>query len=327
MGRVRVLVLLFALVSGLSIGFATNGANGAAAVDDEQAFVTRIGAERAAAGLPAYSVADDLVAVARRQAARMATEQRLYHNPSLASEVTGWSAVGENVGVGASVDDIHRAFMASATHREAILSEGFTEIGLGVEVDAEGSLWVVQVFRRPELAPAAASPGPGEGGGGTVRAAGSSSRRSSAARTNASAPAAAAAAASAVAAAPPVVPTTAAAPPPPVDPVEPTVTAELAGAFTGASSGGVLVASAPPVTADERVVRRGPSTRRAEGRAVTAPVGVAASLLLAVVIGLLVEVRRSRYPAPVSVWRRQRNQASISSSRSPSSTAWTFPVS
>jgi hypothetical protein len=306
-----VLIVAFSLVSGMFFTFGTNGANGAVDGGAEAGFVARIAAERTAAGgLAGYSVADDLVAVARRHAARMASEGRLYHNPSLGSEVTGWTAVGENVGVGPSVDDIHRAFMASATHRHAILSGEYTQVGVGVEVGGDGTLWVVEVFRRPDVL--AASPPP-QDRAGAVRAA---SSRPSVRRAPAPVPAPVVPADAAVAPA-------AAVPPPPApvaDPAEPAVIAALAGAFDGTGF------RQPPATS---VLARRLRTAVADvhvGRSVTAPIGVAAGLLLLVVLGLLVEVGRERYPA-VSVWRRQRNQASMSSSRSPSSTAWTLPVS
>lgn len=298
----------FALLSGVVLG--GFGASATVAMDDESAFVARVAAERSAAGVEGYAVAADLVEVARRQAARMAGAHRLYHNPSLGSEVSGWVAVGENVGVGATVDDIHRALMESATHRHAILSTEFTEVGVGVEVDGDGALWVAQVFRRPEAPPASS--------GTVVRAASAGS-----APRPPAAPASVVVGRPMAVAGPPVtsprpvlaatsLPTVPA--PPPEDPAAPSLVALVAGSFERTALG---------VTAPRPVVV---PTVPGPGRDVTAPVAVAASLLLLVVLGLLAEVA-GRYPAAVSVWRRQRNQASISSSRSPSSTAWTLPVS
>lgn len=124
--------------------------------DVEAAFVARIAAERAAAGRSPLSVADDLVAVARRHSATMAAEDRLYHNPALGTQVVNWLKVGENVGTGGTVDNIHAALMASPTHRDEILGASFTQVGVGVAT-ADGALWVTQVFRLPE---GAAAPAP-----------------------------------------------------------------------------------------------------------------------------------------------------------------------
>lgn len=130
--------------------------------------------ERASAGLPALSVASDLVDVATRHSQRMASSGRLYHNPNLGSEVSGWERVTENVGRGPDARPIHDAFMASSTHAANVLDGGVTQVGIGV-VWVDGTLWVTQVFRRPtqsspppppepetepEPAPAAPTPAP-----------------------------------------------------------------------------------------------------------------------------------------------------------------------
>jgi hypothetical protein len=149
------------LVSALFLGM---GAVRAASPseDVEAGFVGRIGDERAAAGLGGYVVAADLVDVARRHAEEMRRQQRLHHNPNLAGDVQNWQAVGENVGVGSSVEAIHQKFMESPSHRDNILSARFTEVGVGVVVDGP-DLWVVQVFRLPKSAEPAPAAGPESG--------------------------------------------------------------------------------------------------------------------------------------------------------------------
>lgn len=121
----------------------------------EAGFVERIATERVERGLPELRLAADLTDVARRHAARMAADGRLYHNPNLASEVSGYKVVGENVGNGGSVGAVHEAFMASATHRRQILRPGYREVGVGVVWSAD-LMWVVEVFREPAGQPAAA---------------------------------------------------------------------------------------------------------------------------------------------------------------------------
>jgi hypothetical protein len=115
----------------------------------ESEFVSRMNYARTSRGLRAYPVRSDLVSVARRQAARMAAQHRMFHNPNLGAEVTGWRNVGENVGEGPDVASIHNAFMGSASHRENILSTVFTEVGVGTARGSDGVLYVSQVFRRP----------------------------------------------------------------------------------------------------------------------------------------------------------------------------------
>ncbi|HVF04376.1 MAG TPA: CAP domain-containing protein [Frankiaceae bacterium] len=121
----------------------------AAHAGTESEFTSRINGERSARGLRGYAVRSDLAGVARRHAARMAASGRIYHNPNLGGQVTGWRSVGENVGRGGSVSVIHRAFMGSSSHRSNILSTTFTEVGVGTARSGDGTIYVSQVFRRP----------------------------------------------------------------------------------------------------------------------------------------------------------------------------------
>lgn len=115
---------------------------------DESAFVSLVNRERTSRGLNALQVASDLVAVARRHSARMASQGRIYHNPNLGSEVSDWEEVGENVGRGRSVSKIHAAFMDSPAHRANILERGDNRIGVGVVQGSDGRIYVTQIFVR-----------------------------------------------------------------------------------------------------------------------------------------------------------------------------------
>ena len=121
----------------------------ASTYDFEAQFVAKMNAARQASGLAPYSVASDLAAVARNHSQQMASQQSLYHNPSLTTQVQNWQAVGENVGEGPSVSDIHTAFMNSPEHRANILDHDFTQVGVGVAVDKNGIIWVTEDFRQP----------------------------------------------------------------------------------------------------------------------------------------------------------------------------------
>ena len=146
--RYAVLLRRFAVLLGFVLSVSVVSAPSAWA-GTESEFVSRMNSARSSNGLAGYPVRSDLVAVARRQAARMAAAHRMYHNPNLTSEVTGWRAVGENVGVGPDVASIHNAFMGSSSHRANILSSTFTEVGVGTARGSDGQLYVSQVFRRP----------------------------------------------------------------------------------------------------------------------------------------------------------------------------------
>ena len=133
----------------VAVGVLTVAAPAAHAGTEESQFTSLANKERANRGLRSYSVASDLVTVARRHAQRMAAKGTIYHNSNLGSEVGGWQAVGENVGMGGSVSSIHQAFMNSASHRANILDGDFTQVGMGTAYDGKGVLYVTQVFRKP----------------------------------------------------------------------------------------------------------------------------------------------------------------------------------
>ena len=145
--RAAALMTAFALVLvALLTGAITARPAGATSVED--AFTARLNQARSTRGVPQLTTRGTLVAVAREQAARMASKNLLYHNPNLTSDVTNWRWVGENVGYGPDVATVHVAFMNSPAHRANILDRDYTEVGIGAVV-RDGRVWVVQVFRRP----------------------------------------------------------------------------------------------------------------------------------------------------------------------------------
>ena len=119
-----------------------------AAVDPgsaEAQFVDMINSERTARGLNALTVDPALTNGARAQANAIRDAGRLFHNADLGSVTSGWSWIGENVGYGFDVANLHSAFMNSAGHQANILKSGATHVGLGVVVDGS-TIWVAEVF-------------------------------------------------------------------------------------------------------------------------------------------------------------------------------------
>ena len=110
-------------------------------------FVSKINASRSAAGLPPVESYWDLSDDARRHSNRMAEKGELYHSGSLGSVTSGWSGLGENVGVGLDVSGLHTAFMNSSGHRRNILGN-FNYVGVGVTVDDAGFMWVTVIFMK-----------------------------------------------------------------------------------------------------------------------------------------------------------------------------------
>ncbi|MEA3511340.1 MAG: CAP domain-containing protein [Actinomycetota bacterium] len=113
----------------------------------EGAFLSKINASRAAAGLAPVSVHSDLVPDARAHSAEMMAAGEIYHTSPLSAVASGWEALAENVGAGPSVDSLHSAFMASAGHRRNILGD-YNYVGIGVSQSDSGQLWVTVIFMR-----------------------------------------------------------------------------------------------------------------------------------------------------------------------------------
>ena len=174
------------LLSGLVI-FAVFSATAAWAddakptVDQAEAqFVARLNQERTSRGLAPLAVAGDMAAAGHP-----------YHDPNIRSEVQDWQILGDNVGSGASVDNIHAGFMNSQVHRDEILEPRYTQVGVGAYW-AGNVLYVTEIFRLPQThVAAAAAQAPSSSGSApiTVRI----TRPVAPARARASAPAAAAA--------------------------------------------------------------------------------------------------------------------------------------
>jgi hypothetical protein len=120
-----------------------------------------INRHRTAAGLPPVQWHDGLASIATEQARAMAKEGRLFHSADLGGRastvVPDWDAVAENVGAGASMDEVDSAFMQSSSHRANILGD-FTLAGVGAVTGSDGKLWVTQVFARVRAAAPAPPP-------------------------------------------------------------------------------------------------------------------------------------------------------------------------
>jgi uncharacterized protein YkwD len=87
-----------------------------------------------------------LVRVARSHSRAMANAGSLFHSTNLGAKMPkGWRIVGENVGVGYSIESLHEAFMASPAHRRNNLRPAYEKIGVGV-VRRDGRIWITVVF-------------------------------------------------------------------------------------------------------------------------------------------------------------------------------------
>jgi len=103
---------------------------------------------RNSVGLPSLEVNIDLYLKAQGWSDQMANAQRLYHSNLADGNGYNWARLGENVGYGYSLEQVHSAFMNSAGHRANILDGGFNRIGVGVTRTPDGRYWVVQEFMQ-----------------------------------------------------------------------------------------------------------------------------------------------------------------------------------
>lgn len=121
------------------------------------ALLADINGQRASAGLPPLQMDASLNQLAAEHAADMASQKKLSHSSSDGRDfgqrmrqggVSG--AAGENVAKGrggvAGMPEVARAFMHSPVHRANILSESFTNCGIGV-VTTDGDDWVAVIFK------------------------------------------------------------------------------------------------------------------------------------------------------------------------------------
>jgi len=130
-----------------------------AAPGDEAGFVSLINSERSSRGLNALNVYWDLVDDARVHSDVMANADKIFHSSNLSSVTTGWAALGENVGVGATVGDLHTAFMNSSGHRANILGD-WDSVGVGVTPTDKGYMFVTVVFMKAAESQPAPAPAP-----------------------------------------------------------------------------------------------------------------------------------------------------------------------
>ena len=113
----------------------------------ERGFARKMNSARVLGGLSKLHLDPELARAARKHTQEMWTRDELYHTPSdkLRRRVTNWTVIGENVGVGGTVDSLHQAFMDSPGHRDNILYTTFRHVGIGV-AKKNGRMWVTVIF-------------------------------------------------------------------------------------------------------------------------------------------------------------------------------------
>lgn len=136
--------ILLLLVCGL-VGLDAAPASALSSV--ESCFYRAINRERARVGRSSLALKGDLTDIARRHSRRMAADGTIYHNNNLGNEIPGrWYAAGENVGMGPDCESIHNAFMGSPGHRANIVDRDYNQVGVGVAMGDDGTVYVTEDF-------------------------------------------------------------------------------------------------------------------------------------------------------------------------------------
>jgi uncharacterized protein YkwD len=196
--------------------------------------------ERAAVGVPALQWRDDVAGMAISQSAAMANAGTIWHGSFVSqTNLRGLHAnlLAENVGMGGDVETVHQAFMNSEHHRENILDPGLNQLGVGVVVAGDGTVYVTEDFLHVA---GATAPRPATAAAPVSRAAAPRPASTPAPKAAAAKVAVHPVAASAAPSIPPTTSTTAAPAPVPVGVVNPVAFEPAPAVAASAVSAGVL---------------------------------------------------------------------------------------
>ena len=148
--------LVLGLILALGVTLIPMAAAHADPVSDEAAFVAKINGLRASKGLPALQVHQNLVAKARGWAAVMAGAGKIWHSTLSDGITADWKKLGENVGMGGSVDGLHAAFVASPGHYANLVDPNFSHVGVGIVMSGK-TIFVAEMFMQTMSATTAPS--------------------------------------------------------------------------------------------------------------------------------------------------------------------------
>ena len=136
-----------AALLGVALAFAVTPPAKADSNSDEAMFFADLNLVRAKNGVPPLATDGQLINVARAWSAQMAGPAGLSHNPNLASQVSNWRLLGENVGTGGNEPSVEAALEASPHHFANMVDPNYQYVGIGV-VETGGVLWVTEDFKQ-----------------------------------------------------------------------------------------------------------------------------------------------------------------------------------
>jgi uncharacterized protein YkwD len=142
--------LLGLLISGLLLlGAASGSAVGDERFGPRRHMLALTNSDRVHHERSALSFAERLAAYAKSHSEAMADKGYIYHSTGdqlrEALEGYNWELGGENVGVGASLESLEDAFMASDPHRKNILRRLYDHAAVGI-ARADDRIWVTVIF-------------------------------------------------------------------------------------------------------------------------------------------------------------------------------------
>lgn len=126
---------------------------------EEALLLTLTNAVRATVGAPPLTLDPQLSAVAQNWSNQMASVGGISHNPSLQNQISGWSRLAENVGMGPSIDVVHVALVNSPSHYTNMTNPLYNHVGLAITVSGL-TVYVTEVFIQRAGAPVVTSPPP-----------------------------------------------------------------------------------------------------------------------------------------------------------------------
>ena len=122
----------------------------------EQSAGNLVNSDRSAYSLAPLALDSALCRIARLKSEDMRDNHYFAHTSPTYGDVRSmltkmgysYAAAGENIAHHATIEKAQAALISSPGHRRNILSTGFTKFGIGVALDANGYVYLTQIFCR-----------------------------------------------------------------------------------------------------------------------------------------------------------------------------------
>jgi uncharacterized protein YkwD len=112
---------------------------------NDRKMAKKVNKARSSNGKAKLKLDPELSRIARRHSKSMAKSEELVHTKNLGNKVTKWKSLGENIGYGDSIKQLHNMFMNSEVHKNNILKAEFRYVGVG-NVKKGGWIWTTVIF-------------------------------------------------------------------------------------------------------------------------------------------------------------------------------------